>query len=52
MIIGFLCDLHLPSSKEVLQYDVMQWAMDDLTEKKPDCIAFAGDVTCDGNGEV
>lgn len=52
MIIGFLCDLHLPPAKEVLQYDVMQWALDDLTEKKPDCIAFAGDVTCDGNREV
>ena len=50
--ICFMCDLHLPFDKNALQYDVLKWAIDDVVKKKADCIAFAGDVTCDGNEAV
>lgn len=52
MKICFLCDLHLPFDENALQYDVLDWAIRDLTEKKADCVLFAGDVTCDGNEAV
>ena len=52
MKICFMCDLHLPVDEDALQYDVLQWAISDAAKKKPDCIAFAGDVTCDGNIHV
>lgn len=52
MTICFMCDLHLPFDKNALQYDVLEWAINDIKCKKPDCIAYAGDVTCDGNIEV
>ncbi len=52
MKICFMCDLHLPFDKNAMQYDVLKWAVEDILCKKPDCIAFAGDVTCDGNEEV
>ena len=48
----FMCDLHLPFFKDALQYDVMEWAISDILKKRPDCIAYAGDVACDGNEEV
>ena len=47
-----MCDLHLPSDKNALQYDVLRWAIEDILQKNPDCIAYAGDVTCDGNEAV
>ena len=47
-----MCDLHLPFDKNALQYDVLDWAVADIQRKKPDCIAYAGDVTCDGNIDV
>ena len=50
--ICFMCDLHLPFDKNALQYDVLKWAISDITLKNPDCIVFAGDVTCDGNIDV
>ena len=49
MKICFMCDLHLPSDRRALQYDVLEWVIDDLLNKRPDCIVFAGDATCDGN---
>ena len=49
MKICFMCDLHLPFDRNALQYDVLAWAIDDLTKKKADCIIFAGDMTADGN---
>ena len=52
MKICFMCDLHLPSDKNALQYDVLRWAIEDILQKNPDCIAYAGDVTCDGNEAV
>lgn len=52
MKICFLCDLHLPFCKNALQYDVLKWAISDILKENPECIAFAGDVTCDGNEEV
>lgn len=52
MKICFMCDLHLPSRRDALQYDVMEWAISDICKKVPDCIVFAGDITCDGNEEV
>ena len=52
MKICFMCDLHLPFDKNALQYDVLDWAVADIQRKKPDCIAWAGDVTCDGNIDV
>ena len=47
-----MCDLHLPFDKNALQYDVLNWAIDDVLKKQPDCIAYAGDITCDGNEDV
>ena len=52
MKVCFLCDLHLPTNKEVLQYKVLDWAIDNIKTTKPDCIIFAGDVACDGNIDV
>ena len=52
MKICFMCDLHLPFDKNALQYDVLSWAIADVSKKRPDCIAFVGDVTCDGNEAV
>ena len=52
MKICFMCDLHLPFDKNALQYDVLDWAISDIIKKRPDCIVFAGDVTCDGNESV
>ena len=52
MKICFMCDLHLPFHQEALQYDVLKWAVEDVKKKQPDCIAFVGDVTCDGNEKV
>lgn len=52
MKICFLCDLHLPFDRNALQYDVLSWAIGNIQEEKPDCVAYAGDVTCDGNREV
>ncbi len=52
MKICFMCDLHLPFDKDALQYDVLKWAISDVKKKQPDLIAYAGDVTCDGNEEV
>ena len=49
MKICFMCDLHLPSDKGALQYDVLDWAIADVQKKQADCIVFAGDATCDGN---
>lgn len=52
MKICLMCDLHLPFEKGALQYSVLRWAIEDVTKKQPDCIIFAGDVTCDGNALV
>lgn len=52
MKVCFLCDLHLPTNKEVLQYTVLEWAINDIKSKMPDCVIFAGDVACDGNKDV
>ena len=52
MKICFMCDLHLPFDKNALQYDVLNWAIADILKRQPDCIAYVGDVTCDGNEEV
>ena len=47
-----MCDLHLPSETDALQYDVLAWAVADIRRKKPDCVIYAGDITCDGTAEV
>lgn len=52
MKICFMCDLHLPTCKSALQYDVLDCAIKDILEKKPDCIVYAGDVTSDGNEQT
>ena len=52
MKICFMCDLHLPFDKNALQYSVLEWAIADVMKKQPDCIAFCGDATCDGNEAV
>ena len=48
MKICFLCDLHLPFDARALQYDVLEWAVENIAQSGSDCIAFAGDATCDG----
>ena len=52
MKICWMCDLHLPFDRNALQYDVLEWAIEDIKRQNPDGIAFAGDVTCDGSLEV
>lgn len=52
MKICFMCDLHLPAAKGALQYDVLDCAIKDILEKKPDCIAVSGDITCGGNEKI
>ena len=52
MNICFICDLHLPKDKRALQYDSLEFAIQDITERSPDIIAFAGDVTSDGDVSV
>ncbi len=52
MKICFLCDLHLPRIMSALQYDALDWALADASCKQADCIAVAGDITCDGNSAV
>ncbi len=52
MKICFMCDLHLPFDKNALQYDVLSWAVSDILKKRPECICFAGDATCDGDREA
>lgn len=52
MKICFMCDLHLPFDKNALQYRVLDWAINDINKKKPDCVAFVGDATADGNKSV
>lgn len=47
-----MCDLHLPSDENALQYKILDWAIEDIYKKQADCIVYAGDVTCDGNIEV
>ena len=49
MKLCFMCDLHLPFDKNALQYDVLNWALEDIRKKKPECVVCAGDLTCDGN---
>lgn len=46
------CDLHLPFYRQAIQYDVLKWFVEDVKNKKPDCVIFAGDATSDGNEEV
>lgn len=52
MKLCFMCDLHLPCDKNALQYDILDWAIQDAGKKKADCMIYVGDVTCDGNLEV
>lgn len=52
MKICFWCDVHLPAFKNVIQYDVLRWALYDVKRNNADCVIFAGDVTCDGNINV
>lgn len=52
MRICLMCDLHLGFDRNALQYDVLEWAIKNIYDQKPDCIIFAGDVTCDGNAQV
>ena len=49
MFICFMCDLHLPYNKNAVQYDVLDWACEDIKKKKADAVVFAGDFTSDGN---
>ena len=37
-----MCDLHLPSYQNAMQYNVLDWAINDIKTKRPDCIVFAG----------
>ena len=52
MKICFFCDLHLPTNRNALQYDALDWLIFDLKEKSPDLIIYAGDITCFGNKNV
>ena len=49
MKLCLLCDLHLPKERRAIQYDVLEWAIRDISEQRPDCILFAGDATADGD---
>lgn len=49
MKVCLMCDLHLSFEKGALQYNVLDWAIEDIRKKQPGCIIYAGDVTGDGN---
>ena len=52
MKVCFMCDLHLPFDGNALQYNILDWAIADIKKKEPDCIVYAGNVTCDGDINV
>ena len=52
MNVCLMCDLHLPVDRNALQHDILNWAIADIKKKGPDCIVYAGDVTCDGDINV
>lgn len=52
MKICFMCDLHLPTERGALQYDVLRWAREDIQKACAEAVIYAGDVTCDGNETV
>ena len=52
MKVCFMCDLHLPFIRDAIQFDVLDWAVNDIKKKKPACIIFAGDATADGNETI
>ncbi len=52
MNICFMCDLHLPFDEEAVHYQALDWAVEEIKRRKPDCVACAGDITCDGNKAV
>ena len=52
MKVCLMCDLHLPTAQNAIQYDVLKWAIENARQAHSDCILYAGDVTCDGNEAV
>jgi len=52
MKICFICDIHLPESKNALQHKAFQWALEDICKNSPDCLICAGDLTCAGSLET
>ena len=52
MNICFICDLHLPFDENAVHHLASDWATEEIKRRKPDCVACAGDITCDGNAAV
>lgn len=52
MKIWFLCDLHLSSDENTLQYSAYDFILAQIKKRCADAVAFVGDFTSDGNGEV
>ena len=49
MKICILADLHLPYDKTAIQYDALEFALNDALKKGAELLIFAGDQTADGN---
>ncbi len=52
MKICILADLHLPYDKTAIQYDALEFALNDALKKGAELLIFAGDQTADGNRET
>lgn len=49
MKICFISDLHLPYHPAAAQYDLLDWALQDLQKKQAAALVFTGDFTANGH---
>ena len=47
-----IADTHLPSIEGTPQYASLDWAIDNINEKKPSIAIVAGDITAAGDTSV
>ncbi len=52
MKICFICDLHLPYHSSAVQYDLLDWALQDARKKQAGVIVFPGDFTANGHPDA
>lgn len=52
MKICIIADIHLPYIRNTVQYDALDFALEDSEKKNADLIVFCGDQTADGNKET
>lgn len=49
MKICLIADLHLPYHPDAVNYDVLDWALQDIRKKQTDAVVFVGDFTANGH---